>query len=101
MVLRVGEAIELAAILEAHGDVLFARELNDFFHARILASLRDYDAIECAACFEGLLHRVDSGQLVHFFRLLSQMRRKTPARARESSLPCRGIARTKRDRPTR
>lgn len=51
MVLGIGESIELTALLKAHWDIALARKLNDFFHTRVLASARDYDAIESTTCF--------------------------------------------------
>src|SRR3954449_2006201 len=35
VVFRIGEAIELTAILESHGNIFLPRELHDLFNARI------------------------------------------------------------------
>jgi hypothetical protein len=60
MILGVGQAIELAAILEAHWDALPARQLHDLFGARVLAAFGDEDTVERATRFERLAHRVYS-----------------------------------------
>jgi hypothetical protein len=49
-----GQAIELAAVLEAHRDVLRAGELNNFFDAGVLAALGDEDAIGRRCWLRGL-----------------------------------------------
>src|SRR5262249_11046051 len=66
VILRVRQAIELAAIFKAHGNVVLARQLHDFLDARVLAAASDHDAIEGAVGFEGFLYGMDSGDLVHF-----------------------------------
>ena len=65
MILRVGEAVELVAVFEAHGNAVLARELHDFFDARVLPALGNGDAIDGTLRFERLFHRVDAPQLVH------------------------------------
>ena len=65
MIAGVGESIELAAVFEAHGDVLRAGELHDFFDAGVLAALGDEDAVEGAAGFEGLADGVNAGETIH------------------------------------
>ena len=65
VIFRIGQAVELIAVFEAHGNSLFARELNDFFDARVLAALGDGDAVDGALGFECFFDRVDAGELVH------------------------------------
>ena len=62
---RVGQTIELPAILETDGDAAFAREFHDAFDAGILTALGDDDAIECASGFEGFADGVNTGETVH------------------------------------
>src|SRR5579864_5779571 len=65
MIFRVGQAVELIAVLETHRNALLASELNDFFDARVLATLGDGNAVDGALGFERFFHRVDAGELVH------------------------------------
>ena len=65
MIFRIGKAVELAAVFETQGNALFARELHDFFDARVLPALGNGDAIDGTLRFERLFHRVDAPQLVH------------------------------------
>jgi len=65
------KAIELAAVLETHGDVLRAGELHDFFDASVLAALGDEDAVESAAGFEGFADGVNAGETIHGKRVYS------------------------------
>src|SRR5712692_3970804 len=91
MILGIGQAVELAALLKSHGDVSLARQLHDFLHARILPPARDHDAVERAARFQSLAHRVYSRQPVH----LESSRKLLAARSIHRSaklqnpLPCR------------
>jgi hypothetical protein len=64
MIFGIGEAIDLAAIFEAHGDATTARELHDFFGARVLAASRDDDAVDGAAALQGFAHGVDAGEAI-------------------------------------
>ena len=65
MLASVGKSIKLAAIFKAHGNAAFARELDDFFDAGVLATFGDDDAVEGAACFEGFANRVNAGEPIH------------------------------------
>ena len=65
MIFRIGEAVELAAVFETHGNALLARELHDFFDARVLPALGNDDVLDGTLRFERFFHRVDAGQLVH------------------------------------
>ena len=65
MFASVGESIKLAAIFKADRNAAFARELDDFFDAGVLATFGDDDAVEGAACFESFANRVNAGEPIH------------------------------------
>jgi hypothetical protein len=59
------EPVELAAVLESHGDTARAGKLNDFLNAGILAAFGDDDTVKGTAGFEGFANRVNAGETVH------------------------------------
>ena len=65
MIFRIGQAIELSAILEAYGDVARSRQLDDFFDARVLTPACDQDAIEWTACVQSFTNRVYASEFIH------------------------------------
>jgi len=65
MIAGVGEAVEIAAVLETHGNVALAGELHDIFDARILTAFGDDNAVKRVAGFEGFAHGVNAGESVH------------------------------------
>jgi hypothetical protein len=58
-------AIQLAAILEAHRDATFARQLDDLLHAGILAPLGNEDTVKRAACFQRFANCMNAGKSIH------------------------------------
>src|SRR5208282_5882277 len=65
MVARVGQPVELPAVLEAHGYAALPGKLHNFFNARILPALGDHNAVESAPRFEGFAYGVNTGESVH------------------------------------
>ena len=71
MIARVGQAIELPAIFEAHRDAPAARQLHDFFHARVLPAFRNHDAVECTTRFQRFANGMNSRKSVHESKVYS------------------------------
>ena len=65
MVFRIGQPVELPAVLEPHRHALLARELHDLFDAGVLPAFRDGNAVDRALRFQRFLNGVNSCQAVH------------------------------------
>src|SRR6267378_5942736 len=65
MIFRIGQAVELSAVLEPHRNALLARQLHDLFDPRVLPPLRNGNAIDRPPSLQCLLNRVYARQLVH------------------------------------
>ena len=62
---RAGEAIEIDALFEAHGNAVALGELDDGVDAFAVAAARDDDAVEAAAGGERFFDGVEAGDPVH------------------------------------
>src|ERR1700688_3951189 len=95
MILWFGQPIDFSAILKSHRDPAPARQLHNFFRARVLPPARNYHAIDRAPRLHRFTHRVNSRQPVNQrthaskqcieklkinsqFAIFSQARNKTP-----------------------
>jgi hypothetical protein len=65
VVFRIGQPVELPAILESHRNALLARQLHDFFDSRVLPPLRNRDAIDRPLSFQRFFNGVYASQFVH------------------------------------
>jgi hypothetical protein len=65
VVAGIGQPVELAALLESHGDTARAGKLNDFLDTGVLAAFGDDDAVKGTAGFEGFANGVNAGETVH------------------------------------
>ena len=61
-------AIDLDALLKAHGHVLLSRQPHQFFDPVAVRAFGNQQGIERAVCFQRFANRVDSGKAVHFER---------------------------------
>ena len=84
-------AIDLDALLKAHGHALLSREPHQFFDSVAVGALCNQQGIERAVCFQCFANRVDSGKAVHIerFSLFSPKQNKIPEFVCERISPAR------------
>jgi len=65
VIFRIGQPVDLPAILKSQRNALLARQLHDFFDSRVLPPLRDGDAIDRAPRLQRFLNGVNPSKFVH------------------------------------
>ncbi len=65
VIFRIGQPVNLPALLESHWNALLPRQLHNFFYPLVLPTLRDRDVVDGPPRLQRFLDRMYARQFVH------------------------------------